>query len=212
MRRGGLEVVLSSAALAVAILGATPLGNAALAQVVPLAKYAKNAGTVDGIKASRTPKANQLVPLGAQGRYPASVGFGPAGPAGPKGDTGPKGDPGDAGPKGDKGATGPKGDKGDTGPKGATGPPGVLSVDLQAQAIASSTSATKTATASCPAGEFSIGGGFAWATGDYTAALFTPTENTRLNTNDGWQAAVTRFSGASAWSFTTVAVCVAVSK
>jgi hypothetical protein len=49
------------------------------------------------------------------------VSTGPAGPAGPKGDTGPTGP---TGPKGDVGPQGPVGPKGDTGPQGSVGPKG----------------------------------------------------------------------------------------
>jgi hypothetical protein len=65
---------------------------------------------VNGIKASRAPKAGRLVPLGRNAKLPASVvptqrgnrGLpgpqGPAGPPGAQGPTGPTGPPGAAGP------------------------------------------------------------------------------------------------------------------
>ncbi len=99
-----LSVVLSSLALVVALFGATPLGRAAheLTHVVPgfakKAGYAANAGAVGGIRASRTARAGYLVPLGANGKFPASVGqAGPAGPAGPAGTQGPAGPAGPSG-------------------------------------------------------------------------------------------------------------------
>jgi hypothetical protein len=99
-----LPLVLSATALAVALLGATPLGHAAVtaaAKVVPFAKrsgYATNAGAVDGIRAARTPTAGLLVPLGPDGRLPASVSpVAPTGPAGPTGPQGPQGVPGISG-------------------------------------------------------------------------------------------------------------------
>jgi hypothetical protein len=105
--RQGLPIVLSAIALLVALLGSTPLGHAARRAIPPLAKhaktanYAKNAGAVDGIKASKRPRAGRLVALGPGGKFPAAVGQvgpqGPPGPAGPKGDQGPKGDPGASG-------------------------------------------------------------------------------------------------------------------
>ena len=67
----------------VAVFGATPAGNAAgriLTSIPPFAKtagYAKTAGdarSVGGIRASRTPKPGLLVPLGPNGKFPASVG------------------------------------------------------------------------------------------------------------------------------------------
>jgi hypothetical protein len=80
-----LPLVLSATALAVAVLGATPLGHAAYNMV----SFAKNAGRVNGIKASRSPKANQLVPLGPNKKFPSSVV--PQGPPGPQGPAGPAG-------------------------------------------------------------------------------------------------------------------------
>jgi hypothetical protein len=105
-----LPLALSATALAVALFGSTPLGHAVVSAVPPFAThaktadYAKNAGAVNGIKASKRPRVGWLLPLGKSGKFPASVGV--AGPAGPQG------------PKGDQGA------KGEAGPKGASGPPG----------------------------------------------------------------------------------------
>ncbi len=92
MRR--LPVILSATALAVALLGSTPLGEAAL-RIVPLAKFARNADRVDGIHASRVPRAGYLVPLGSNGRFPPAVGA-----------VGPQGDPGPPGPAGAPGVSG----------------------------------------------------------------------------------------------------------
>lgn len=80
-----LPLVLSATALVVALFGATPLGNAAYNMV----SFAKNAGKVNGIKASRAPKANQLLPLGPTRKFPSSVV--PQGPPGPQGPAGPAG-------------------------------------------------------------------------------------------------------------------------
>ncbi|HYH59592.1 MAG TPA: collagen-like protein [Thermoleophilaceae bacterium] len=81
------------------------LGGVAVAvDIVPLAKkanFAKKAGKVDGLSASKKPKKNRLLALDKQKRFPASVlpgGLtGPTGPAGPAGATGPKGATGPAG-------------------------------------------------------------------------------------------------------------------
>jgi hypothetical protein len=90
-----LSLILSCTALVVALLGVTPLGHAAssvASKVVPYAKrsgYATNAGAVAGIKAARKPTAGRLVPLGPDGKLPASVGAaGPAGKQGPPGVSG----------------------------------------------------------------------------------------------------------------------------
>jgi hypothetical protein len=97
--RQRLPLVLSVTALVVAVLGSTPLGDAARQLVPPYAKqagYAKFAGTADnakrlgGHKASVTPAAGEVPVLGADGKLPASIGA--LGPKGEKGDKGQKGD------------------------------------------------------------------------------------------------------------------------
>src|SRR6185436_16482985 len=114
MNRQRLPVVLSAAALLVAVLSATPNGIAGSA--VRVALFAKNAAKVGGIAASKKPKAGKLLPLGKNGKFPASVvPPGQRGPVGPIGSQGPQGFPGQ---KGAKGTTGPAGLKGATGPQG----------------------------------------------------------------------------------------------
>jgi hypothetical protein len=87
-----LPIVLSCVALLVALAGATGLGQAAR-NAIPL--LAKNAQMVNGIKASKTPTAGELLPLGKNKQFPASVlpagRVGPQGVAGPQGPTGPAG-------------------------------------------------------------------------------------------------------------------------
>ena len=144
-----LPVVLSFTALAVALLGSTSVGHAFSSGVTKRAVFAKNAGAVNGIKASKQPRPGRLLPLGPDGKFPASVGL--------------------AGPRG---LQGPKGDKGDTGPQGPTGAPGlsgwgyyVVGHDIPAGAIESWT-------APCPAGQQPLGGGVARAnTAEYATQI-----------------------------------------
>jgi hypothetical protein len=131
MDRQRLPVVLSAAALLVAALCATSPGIAALQGTVRVALFAKNAAKVGGIGASKKPKAGKLLPLGKNGKFPASVVPGAVkgppgaeGARGPAGPVGPQGAPGSIGPRGLKGATGPAGPKGATGSQGPVGPPG----------------------------------------------------------------------------------------
>jgi hypothetical protein len=131
MSRQRLPVVLSAAALIVAVLGATPNGFAAFRGVAKVALFARNAAKVSGIAASKKPKAGRLLPLGRNGKFPASVlpvaVQGPAGPEGargPAGPAGPQGAQGIQGLKGAKGSTGPAGPVGAAGPAGPAGPPG----------------------------------------------------------------------------------------
>lgn len=107
MRKARTIVALAGTALALTALAAGPAGGAARRSI---AAFASNAGAVNSIKASRTPKPGRLVPLGPNAKLPASVmpskrgarGLtgpqGPAGPPGPAGTQGPTGPPGAAGP------------------------------------------------------------------------------------------------------------------
>jgi len=63
-----LPVVLSIAALAAALLGSSSVSQAfSGASFAKRSAFAKNAGAVNGIKASRTPTPGQFVPLGYGG-------------------------------------------------------------------------------------------------------------------------------------------------
>ena len=90
-----LPLALSIAALVTALLGATPIGEAAadaVAQVVPRARtadFATNAGKLQWRRSSTSPKAGQIPVLNASGKLPASIGaVGPRGAAGPPGASG----------------------------------------------------------------------------------------------------------------------------
>jgi hypothetical protein len=118
-----LPIALSATALVVALMGMTPLGEAASNAV--RATFAQNAGKLRGFAPSKRAKKNTVVVRGANGKIDrASLPLtrGPAGPAGP---TGP------AGAVGATGATGPQGSKGDKGDKGDTGSPGPFPDPLQ---------------------------------------------------------------------------------
>jgi len=105
-----LSVVLSATALVVALLGVTPIGDAARSAVEAVPPFAKRAGTADNAKRLGGRKPSAYARVGAGGKLSAAVL-----PAAVTGAAGPKGDPG---PKGDKGEKGEKGDKGDRGPSG----------------------------------------------------------------------------------------------
>ena len=95
-----VPLALSTTALVVALVGSTPLGQAAesaLDQVVPRAKradFAANAGKLNGHKSSVNPSRGQIPVVGTNGKLSASIGaVGPAGPAGPQGPPGRHGIP-----------------------------------------------------------------------------------------------------------------------
>ncbi len=168
-----LPIVLAATALGVAVFGSTPVGHAVGSAVSPLATHAKtadyatNAGAVNGVKASKRPRAGQLVPLGKDGKFPASVGLG--GPAGPQG---PKGDKGEQGPAGPKGATGPKGPAGPAGPAGAPGPAGppgpsgISGWQYLTAAMAIPRDQSRTWQVNCPSGKKALGGGVSTTAGN----------------------------------------------
>jgi hypothetical protein len=97
------RIIACGAALLLVLLAASPAGGAARRSI---AAFARNAGAVNGIKASRTPKPGRLVPLGKNAKLPASV---VPVARGARGLTGPQGPVGAAGPQGPRGATGPAG-------------------------------------------------------------------------------------------------------
>jgi hypothetical protein len=106
VKRARTIAALAGAALALAVLTASPAGGAARRSITA---FAANAGAVNGIKASRTPKPGRLVPLGKNAKLPPSVvptARGARGPSGPPGAAGPIGP---QGPQGPAGATGPAG-------------------------------------------------------------------------------------------------------
>jgi hypothetical protein len=106
VRTARIFAALAGAALALAVIAATPAGGAARRSITA---FAANAGAVNGIKASRTPKPGRLVPLGKNAKLPASVVPTTRGARGPAGLQGPGGLQGPTGPQGPAGATGPAG-------------------------------------------------------------------------------------------------------
>jgi hypothetical protein len=168
--RRRLPLVFSAAALVVAVLGSTPVGEAAgraIEKAVPLAKVAlvaRDAKKLNGHASSTNPIAGQIPVLGADGKLPVSIGaFGPAGPKGDKGDSGGKGD------KGDRGDRGPKGDKGDVGPAGISGYVVVeVSVDVSPGQFGG-------LPVTCPAGKRVLGGGANTARANAVISTSRPT-------------------------------------
>ena len=181
-------LALSIAALAVSVLGATPLGQAAgerLARAVPpfaktsgYAKLAGNSTKLNGHASALSGAPGTILVVGGSGKLPESVGAvgpqGPQGPKGDKGDRGTKGDKGDRGSKGDKGSSGPPGPPG---PAGARGPSGVSGWTYVTRGITITPHEQKTWSVPCPAGTKALGGGVVGSRG-------LPDANTQI-TQDG---------------------------
>jgi Collagen triple helix repeat (20 copies) len=111
--------VIAITALVVAVLGATPIGDAAGRLVLPN-------NSVGAVQIKKSAVTGLKVKNGSLLAADFKAGQLPAGPQGPKGDTGAqgaKGDTGAQGLKGDPGPQGPIGDKGDSGMPGQPGPP-----------------------------------------------------------------------------------------
>jgi hypothetical protein len=96
MRRPAPATIIATIALVFAV---APVGQAATGWV-KRALYARNAGSVDGISASRVPHKGKLIALPATGKLPASILpssiGGPRGPAGAAGADGTDGSGGSA--------------------------------------------------------------------------------------------------------------------
>ena len=67
-----LPLIFSVTALVVALAGITPLGEAAR-DATQVVRFARNADKVDGLHASRSPKAGRLLALNSSKKFPASV-------------------------------------------------------------------------------------------------------------------------------------------
>jgi hypothetical protein len=143
-----LHTALWATTLAVALLGWTPLGQAAgasIAKVVPFAKvagFAQNAGALSGHTASTRPKAGQIPVLNAVGKLPASIG-----------------------------AVGPAGKAGATGPAGAAGPPGVAGYQQVSKSVNFSENGADS-TISCPGGKSVLAAGYNLGSGNDNISVF----------------------------------------
>src|SRR5262245_41719502 len=125
---GAVGLALGALALFIS-LGGTGLAGHVVR--VTFADRARNADKVDGLHASRKPRAGRLLALDRSGHFPRSVfpaglkgQTGPRGAAGPRGTAGALGPRGPLGPLGPTGAAGAMGQRGATGARGATGPVG----------------------------------------------------------------------------------------
>lgn len=94
-----IPLALALAAFLIAVLGLTPLGEAAT-KAVQKVSSARETRAVNGIQASRTPRPNRLLPLDRDARFPASVMPAMPGARGPQGEVGNRGHEGVKGPDG----------------------------------------------------------------------------------------------------------------
>jgi hypothetical protein len=187
-------LILSATALVVAVLGTTPLGQAAgsrLAAIPPFSKtsgFARFAGDstrLNGRRSSLAGTPGTIPVVGKTGKLPASIGVvGPQGTAGPKGDKGLKGDKGE------------KGDKGPVGSAGAAGPPGISGYQLLAGGTENDSVLFHTRTVYCPTGKKPLGGG-GWVNGVNGGGPWLVANGPTPDGN-GWSVTSTRSAGSLA--------------
>jgi hypothetical protein len=142
--------ILAATALAVAALGATPLGHAAGKLILPT-------NSVGSKQLQKSAVTGLKVKDGTLTAADFAAGQLQAGPQGPKGDAGATGAPGTQGPKGDTGAT------------GATGAAGLSGYEVVMGAMVHVTGSGGTASADCPAGKKAVAGGFSTVGGTVIA-------------------------------------------
>jgi hypothetical protein len=120
-----LPIALSAAALIVAVLGATPFGEAAGDAASKGLGAAEAVVTDSTLDTTASPTATlQRGPRGPRGKRGPRGFRGPRGVRGPRGLRGLRGFAGPAGPAGAAGPAGPAGAAGATGPAGPPGPAG----------------------------------------------------------------------------------------
>jgi hypothetical protein len=143
------------------------------------ADFARNAGAVNTIRASRTPTPNMLLPLDANGKLPSSIGaVGPAGPAGPAGKTG---------------------------PAGPAGPVGVSAEVLVTADSSTNSNTVKSRSVSCPSGKKVLGGGASVNTTSNSLAITRSSPSSDLTTWTAEAQETAAFAGN--WKVTVYAVC-----
>jgi len=174
-----LPLALSTSAVVIAVLGATPVGQAAKRLVLP----PNSVGTAQLKRSSVTAVKVKAHSLTAADFRPGQLTGGPAGPTGPQGDVGSRGP---AGPKGPTGARGPVGPRG---APGADGADGVTGWQLVQGTLVLPSGGQNVGSASCPSGDKVFGGGVT----SYNAKganLKAIAENGPNGTATGWVADV----------------------
>ena len=137
--RDRLPLIISITALLVAVLGSTPLGEAAYNAVAPNSIGARELrnGAVTNAKL----RGDAVTSGKVQNRSLRAIDFRagqlPAGPPGPKGD---------------------KGEKGDKGTKGDKGEPGLSGYEIVRRSVTVPANTSTSAQAACPVGKKVIGG------------------------------------------------------
>lgn len=187
-----LSLMLSATALAVAIFGSTPVGEAAQGLVVPK-------GSVGAAQLKANAVTGLKVKNGSLTAADFRAGQLPAGPQGAKGEQGEVGPRGAVGPKGERGPIGPVGPPGAQGPTGVSGWQSVISAG---RSLAADTVGTQEAR--CPAGKKVLGGGASDTQATGMVVSSAPTDD-----GTGWSSEVYNWGTGSTTIFAW-AICAGV--
>jgi hypothetical protein len=187
--RGRLPIVLATTALVVAVLGSTPVGEAAKNAIVPR----NSVGTLqlknNAVTAAKVRNFSLVAADFRSGQLPRGR-VGPQGPAGPRG------------------AAGLPGAIGPAGPAGPTGAPGLSGLQTVSANTGSNTTNTKTLTAECPSGKLAVGGGASIAPTNAPDVAIT---SSYLANSTTWTAAAAELDVTSgSWSLNAVVICATV--
>ena len=226
--RERLPIVLSAAALVVALLGVTPLGQAAgsaAANGLTTAKVSLGGAEFGTAGAGAKPRVirgprgrtGPRGPAGPAGSVGPAGSAGSAGSVGPAGAVGSAGPPGAAGPQGElgpqgfqgatgaTGATGGTGPKGPQGPQGPQGPAGVPNTTVVTTTFSTPGGSFASGIAMCPAARPNVlGGGYELS--DSIGNLANIMQTRPLGGEDGWLVRV-RSGAQNAFNTTVWAVC-----
>jgi hypothetical protein len=177
-----LPIALSVAALVVAMLGSTPIGTAARDLVAPRASVGTPQLKTGAVTSAKVRNYSLLAIDFKRNQLPR----GAQGPAGPQGAQGP------AGPQG---------------PQGPAGPAGVSGLQKVFETGAINSSATRSLTATCPAGKQAIGGGAAVVPANQAEVALTASY---LQNETTWRASARELDDIGAnWSLNAVVICAA---
>jgi Collagen triple helix repeat (20 copies) len=179
MFKSKLSTIVAVTALVVAVLGTTPLGQAASRFVLPRDSVGAAQLKTSAVTGLKVKNGTLMAADFKAGQIPA----------------GPKGDPGAQGPKGDPGAQGPKGDAGQPGAPGLPGPAGISGWERVTPApVNVAPGQTNGSTATCSAGKKLLGGGYdignAWMSVSWSAPASDNAWHVEVKNTDNTQGGV----------------------
>ena len=184
-----LNTIIAVTALVVAVLGTTPVGNAAARLVLPASSVGAKQLKTNAVTGAKVKNGTLTALDFEQGALPA----------------GPKGDPGSQGPQGEQGIPGQPGPKGD---KGDAGAPGLSGYEELTGHSATNVAPGQVGEAlvKCPAGKKALAGEYTGNVGAY----FAPDAFEAMANGAGWYVEAKNLGAVSSQLSISV-ICAAVS-